>query len=461
MKSSILSKNIIVMIVILAVWQCNAPKDWSLPKDDTPPGPVTNIRVTNRNGGALIQYTKPSDPDLMGVKAVYRFHENDILREMWASFECDSILLDGYSNTDEHIVTLYAVDESYNMSKPEQVTINPLTPPIELIRKTLDVKATFGGVRAKWQNPWKHSMNITLYTYDSAGDKEVWDRYFSTGPEDGFTFRSFDAEEKRFYIELSDKWGNYSLPLDTLLTPLFETKIIGRTPPPNSVNIWSQYGHSNGTARWRGEVFQMSSGATNFSTVHDGFLTNVDSPVNGWWSVFFHSLANFFDPEPGYSTSTSLAPMYFIIDMGKKASYNRLKYWTRDRLFNGVYMPYIWYEFEIWGANEVKPLTGEKLDDFQYWTAWEEIGGTDQWKEGWEKLATCVFKFPSGTPNTVVEILNTEDIDFFLSGFEVPIDEDMVFTPFRYLRFVMLKQNSTDNVIQFAEIEFYGKYDDE
>ena len=447
--------KIFIGITAIFAWQCSDQKNWMEPKDDIPPGPVTNVHVTNLNGGALIEYTKPSDPDLMGVKAVYRFNEKDEWREMWASALSDFILLDGYSNTDEHIVELYAVDESGNLSKPEQIRIKPLTPPIELIRKTLEVRSAFGGVRANWKNPWRKMMNVTLYTFEPDGEKIVWDRYFSNGEQDGYTFRKFEAEERKFCIELCDRWGNTSIPLDTLLTPLFETQIIGRTPPPNSVNIWSQYGHSSNTAKQRGEVFQMSSGTTNFSIIHNGVYN--DGGVT-FWSVFPHTLDDFY-PGQELSKSNALAPMYFIINMGKKATYSRLKLWYRDRP-QGVYSAYIWYEFEIWGANSVKALTGETLKDLQYWTAWEDIEATDQWKEGWEKLCTCVIKFPSGTPNNVTELVNSEDLEFFANGFDFPIDEEMVFKPFQYLRFVMLKQNIPENRIQFAELQFFGAYAD-
>ena len=46
------------MTAMFAAWQCNTPKDWSDPKDNTSPGPVTNVRVTNLNGGALIEYDR-------------------------------------------------------------------------------------------------------------------------------------------------------------------------------------------------------------------------------------------------------------------------------------------------------------------------------------------------------------------------------------------------------------------
>ena len=48
--------------------------------------------------------------------------------EVFASARKDTIILAGFGYTNEHIVNLYAVDESWNLSEPETATIKPLTP---------------------------------------------------------------------------------------------------------------------------------------------------------------------------------------------------------------------------------------------------------------------------------------------------------------------------------------------
>src|SRR5690606_41224882 len=68
------------------------------------------------------------------------FSENEEPMEVYASAFKDSIVLEGYANTEEHIVQLYAIDKSNNLSQPVSVTIQPLTPPISLIRQ--DRKST-------------------------------------------------------------------------------------------------------------------------------------------------------------------------------------------------------------------------------------------------------------------------------------------------------------------------------
>src|SRR5690606_32296792 len=108
-------------------------KDWSDPRDTTPPGKITNVRVENINGGAILYYTLPNDNDLLGAKAVYTFSESEEPLEVYASAFKDSVVLEGYNDTNEHIVQLYAVDKSNNLSEPTPVPIRPLTPPVSLI----------------------------------------------------------------------------------------------------------------------------------------------------------------------------------------------------------------------------------------------------------------------------------------------------------------------------------------
>ncbi|MGV8092829.1 MAG: DUF4959 domain-containing protein [Mangrovibacterium sp.] len=428
-------------IVLLVTWQCSEKKDWLDPRDATAPGSVSNVRVTNLNGGAILTYTLPADKDLMGVKAVYSYNGDDVPKETFASAFSDTIVLDGYGDTDEHIVELFAVDESGNLSVPVQTTIRPLTQPIKLIRETLKVQPTFAGVRASWQNPLKKAMNITLFTIDSVGERVLFDRYYSNAVEDGYTFRKFEAREQAFHIELGDRWDNYSVPLDTVLTPLFEEQIKGK-------NVWQLYGSGDNSAKMRGDVFLPHT--QPFSRVCDGILDDT------YWYV--RPLT--FSAWVAGGSTTDLYPQYFTIDMGRKAAYSRLKYYTRDR--TPVYSAWVWIEFEVWGTNNPKPVSevgdGSLPDNLRYWTSWEEIGGIDQWKEGWEKLCDCVIRFPSGTPNTAISVTSAEDIAFVKAGFEFPVDDDMTAESFRYLRFVLKKQNISPTYIQVQELEFFGAY---
>jgi hypothetical protein len=120
--------------------------------------------------------------------------------------------------------------------------------------------------------------------------------------------------------------------------------------------------------------------------------------------------------------------------------------------------------FELWASNYVK--TPEEIgdgsieDNLKYWTAWPEIGGTDEWKNDWVKIADCVIKFPSGISaiDGDYTALTAEDQAFFRAGFDFEIDPECAFMPFRYIRWVTEKGTTPQNMTQVAELKFFGQY---
>jgi hypothetical protein len=95
-------------------------------------------------------------------------------------------------------------------------------------------------------------------------------------------------------------------------------------------------------------------------------------------------------------------------------------------------------------------------------TQWPEVSGTDEWKNDWIKLADCVLKLPSGIATIAdnANLLTAEDKDFVAAGFEFEIDPAYSDQPFRYIRFVIRKNNTTIPQIQFCELKFWGAYSD-
>ncbi|MDR0697652.1 MAG: DUF4959 domain-containing protein [Tannerella sp.] len=433
---------------------CTNVRDWSDPADNVPPGEIANVRVENINGGAILRYTLPGDKDLLGVKAVYSFSESEEISEVYASAFIDSIVLEGYADTREHAVQLYVVDKSGNLSQPVMATIQPLTPPVEQIRNSLTAYATFSGVRAIWKNPYKKPIAISLYTTDSIGDKVLFERHYSSAENGGYTFRDFSSTEQSFHFEVRDRWNHIAAPLDTVLTPLYEVQILGKV---DNVDLWDMYDYDRGI--YRGDPIQANAG----SVVYHGrfrYLYDGNTWDNSTW--FYFKPATIGQYVPGASTSSYMLPAYLTIDMGVAAKYSRFKYYTRGR--SPVYSAWVWYEFELWGTNHPKAITeigdGSQADNLKYWTSWPEAGGTDAWKNDWEKLADCEIIFPSGTPNNSPSVTSAEDIAFVQDGFGFDIDPDMTGKAFRYVRFV-LKKNNTDNgsYIQWSELQFWGSYE--
>jgi hypothetical protein len=374
---------------------------------------------------------------------------------VFASAFSDTIVLDGYIDTNEHTVELFTVDNSGNLSLPVSVKIQPKTPPVELIRKTLKITPSFGGVYANWENPLGKSIDITLYTIDSVGDRVLHDRYYSTAADGKYSFRNLEIKEQQIYIELRDRWNHYAAPLDTTLTPLFERRIPGRNEL--GTDIWNLYGWADNTNLYRGDVVKQLNTDSPFRIIHDGIF-NTDGGGR-WWGIDVTMMSRYIST----GSTSYLYPVYFTIDMGKRASYSRLTYWPRYR--SPTYSGWCWYEFEVWGVDNPKSITeigdGSQLDNLKYWTSWDEIEGTDAWKNDWVKLADCVIQFPSGTPNNVNSVTSAEDIEFVRSGFSFDIDPDKTGYPCRYLRFVIKKTNNGANYIQATELGFWGAYVDE
>ncbi len=84
------------------------------------PGVVSNIKVTNLAGAALITYTLPDNENLLYVKALYTL--NGQQKEVKVSMFQKKLLVEGFGNTEERNIELYAVSRSEVASEPVSVT---------------------------------------------------------------------------------------------------------------------------------------------------------------------------------------------------------------------------------------------------------------------------------------------------------------------------------------------------
>lgn len=442
-----------VAVFLLLLWNCSEVKDWQDPTDNVAPGTVTNVKIENLNGGARITYSLPDDHDLLGVKAVYSFGSQDKeIREAFSSAFRDTIELEGYADTLDHTVNLFTIDKSRNESLPVQVKIKPLIPPVEVIKRSLEVNSTFGGLYARWNNLFETEIAVSLYVTDSIGDLVLQETYYTQAASGKYAFRGFESKEQDFRIELRDRWNNYSTPLDTVLTPLFEEQIVGRNDQVG--NIWQRYGWADQTCLYRGDIsYQRAGSAYAFEVIFDG----IEFASNNWWHTNSPNLLVQFVPD-WPNKEYFVLPTYFTIDMGKMASYSRFRFWMRNR--SPLFSAPIFDSFEVWGTNNPKSISeigdGSKEANLKYWTQWPEVGGTDEWKNDWVKLADCILELPSG--ETDPNKLTSEDQEFIRAGFEFEIDPQYSDTPFRYIRFVIRRNTDLGAQIQLSELKFWGAY---
>jgi hypothetical protein len=426
--------------------------------------------VENINGGAKIIYTRPSDNDLLGVKAVYTLHEGEEAMEVFSSAFTDTIILEGYGDTQEYTVELFAVDKSYNLSKGVTASIRPLTAPIHLIRETLEPIESFGGVHAFWQNELGKDIVVSLYTIDENGDYVVHENYFTKEKEGSHRFTGMEAGEQQIRISMRDRWGNAARNLDTILAPMLRENVFGRELASGAyVYHWKQYGYDlcnpwNGTDDWsykhRGDLGPATSCSAGFWVTFNDYLfgdgTSVYWQINPTWTHYTG------DTDVDLTAHPNMPwPFYFTIDMGRKASYSDMRYWMRNRSSLGtIFSARAMTVFDIWATNNPRPVNAsdDKKTNLQYWTSWEAVGGTDAWKSDWVKIASCNLVLPSGITKSSQTNLTDADKQFVQAGFAFDMDPRIGNQSFRYLRFEVKETNSGAG-LDICEFRFWGSID--
>ncbi len=449
-------------LLFVLAFSCTSPVDWIANDDHTPPEPVSNIEVENIHGGAKISYTLPPGNDLMGAKVAYRLMEGGEVMEKYASTGNNVIELEGFGSTDESEITVYAVDLNGNVSSGVSAVIKPLTPPIGLMRESLVVDPTFGGIRVTWDNEYEKEMGLALFVVDStSGELMLYDNQFYQNKAGSAVFRGFSPNLQQFRIEMFDRWDNRAEGLDVEVTPLAERRLPGRQ---GSQHIWTLFDDDRWT--YRGEIHNdiNESRYANrvFSLVHDGILqTNKDGE---YWNPGDDGVS-IEKYVPGAGSSLIPFPNYFTVDMGRPAIYSRFN--IKPRLRTPEFSAVLPVDFEIWGTNSPKLTTqvgdGSREANLAYWTSWGVVNGTDAWKnDGWVKIATCKLRLSSGESKYYSGVpLTDADIQTYrVTGYDFDINED-VSEGYRYLRWVINDTNTGQKALQISEIEFWGTYTDE
>jgi len=382
--------------------------------------------VKNISGGAVIFYTLPSDDDLVGVKALYSYHEGSEILEAYSSAYTDSITLVGFPDTRERTVKLIAFNKSRQESDPVEVTINPLTIPVEVIRNSLDVSETFNGILVKWQNPNKADIGVSLYVPDSLGFMKFDYTHFSRG-SGHYAFRGYENKERKFRIVIRDRWGNTATPLDTLLTPIFEEDVVARAV--NGRTTWIRYGYDDKTTLWRGDYPSTFSTAA-FWMMFDESSSTASSYLNPGLPETFQ-LSVFTDNKE--DEGIWQRPMYLTIDMTRETKLSRYKLYGRGgQSALNMNDP---YHIRIWASNETPKGPDDfeyQMESLRYWTNWPLISGTDAWKNDWTLVGESLMIPPSGA--TDAYLWTAEDIRWEQSGVEFDFFSEHSNTPFRYLR---------------------------
>jgi hypothetical protein len=296
------------------------------------PAPLTNITVQNIPGGAKINYTLPDDPNLLYVMATFSSREGEE-RVVKSSVFKNYVILEGFGDTNEYIVSLYTVSRSATKSLPMTTKIQPLTPPIKTVSQTLNVFEEYGGIGINFFN--ENEDQLTLYTLLRDSITNNWyeyDRFYTSAKEWTHLVRGLAPDSTEFGIYFSDKFRNNSDTLFTTIKPLYEVEF--------DYSLFNIYPLADDVYRGR-----------------------YSRDVSTLWTNSGYLWINNAD-YPGLTI-----PNWFTVDTGKRYKFGRMKLWPRPGVEGFLYARGVPKKFEIWGSNN----PSNNWDDWSLIGAFEVI----------------------------------------------------------------------------------------
>lgn len=360
------------------------------------PNAVTEFSVENQPGAAAISF-KLSDPRTAYVKAVYTL-ENGEKRETKSSKYDNKLIVNGFAESREYAIDLYAVGNDEQESASIRVMVHPGTPPYQSVLSNMDVSPDWGGGKLKGANEASAKLMIgVLMKNPATGEWEEVDVFFTESQSFDFNFRGLLPVETEFGIYTRDQWRNFS---DTLLVsfePWEEIKL------PLSHNTLAHFLVLPGDA-----IGQPSYG-----------LRKLFDGLKGPWTNGYYSVN---DGTPFPKTIT--------IDLLDTYQLSRFKYWQNSNL---LYQSANAKHIRIWGQTELN-------EDFDTWIL---LGEWDDWR-------------PSGRPPSTGNAGITEDDQQAAdigNDFDFPIETE----PVRFIRIEAVSTFEPRTQVYYSELEFWGR----
>lgn len=398
MKQSInvVVKQLFVLSALAGCWSaCKKDSHSSLYANGGVPDVLKGATVVNLPGSAKISYTLPENNNILYVKANYEIRPG-VKREAKASHYDNSLLVDGFGDTLEHVVKLSVVSQSDESSATFDVVVKPLTPPVIAAFRTLKVINDFGGVNISFTNAAKADLAIVTIK-DSSGVFRIENSHYSQVLTDNYSLRGYDSLQQKFGFYVQDRFGNVSDTLIGLYKPLYE-KFLDKS------------------------IFRQVDLPTD---VKDDW--GLPMP-NLWDGIIKGGVIGGF-----YHTQSKPFPMWFTFDLGVKVKLSRTTLWHRqDPPTDWIYAQNNPKKFEIWGCSDAQPAPD---------------GGWGNWV----KLVSHEVVKPSGLPLGQV---SQDDIAAAARGEEMAIPLEM--PAVRYIRIKVL-ETYTNSATNIAEVSFWGQ----
>ncbi|NDV80402.1 DUF5000 domain-containing lipoprotein [Bacteroides sp. 51] len=359
------------------------------------PGIPTEINVEVVAGGAIISYRIPETEDILGVKAVYQLADGKT-REVMSSLFNDEVKIEGYVDTAEKRVTLYALNRAMTLSDPVEVSFTPLEAAISKARKSMQIAPDFGGAQYTWKNEDRANLTLEVLTTDSTGVMTAM-KVLTTGTVDGkYSLRGYDTDSRWFAAIFRDNFGNAT---DTIypvnpngekmqLVPIYEQKIDKKQIRFLFLNNDASFGYFDGSE---------------------------DNMIDDNTETF------------GHSPNGSM-PAAFSLDLGSRVKLSRVVIHQRNNY------PYGWGNpktFEIYECTSSPEKNGD-------WNQWNHI-------------LDCEVIKPSGLP---IGNDSEEDKEALENGHDFTFDLEQ--EPIQYIRFRFTSVWTSSTFCHPAEITFYG-----
>lgn len=423
-----MKKTLAILSSLLLAWACSDVNEFGrvdqLDENVPVPQKVTIKDVRNTNGGAVIKVSIPDDNNLKGVVATYDRNGTTVNAKI--SRYVDSLVVEGFSDTDSHVVEVASFNINEVKSEPVKVTINPLPSAIQTASPT--ITEAFGGIKIHVTgNESKSDLAVCILRCEdvSQADKSVKDikwvevtTLFTASNNITLTRRNLEPVKAIYGVYFRDHWGNKSDTSKVVLTPLEETKF-----------PLDKYAYYN-------------PGDDNSSSTNSTYY-----PIKGLWDGSGASSTGHFYA----SNSTDPIPQWLTIDLGVRGKISRIT--TLPRIAYVIYSGAHPREFEFWGS--MGP-TGEFVEGNEY--------GFDN---TWFKLGRFSQGKPSGyDADGTVGTITTEDAEYFNAGNDFELDPSEypdAYNDVRYLRVVFLNTfstyelHSTVGQVQFGEVNAWGQ----
>lgn len=379
--------------------------------DMTKPGPVTNVKVQNFNGGAYITYTLPNSPNILYVQAEYKINDQTS-RQAKSSYYSDSITVSGFAKSQDYEVILHTVSRAQVVSDPVTVTVHPETPPYLLTRPTVHMQPDFGGVNITCINETKANLGIITVSPDATNKYQIIAQNYTDQDTISFSLRGYDTIPHQFGVYVTDQWGNISDTLFSNIKPVFE-------------------------AQMDKSLFQT-------------YRLGTDAETGFGWEVQY--LWNGTSGSPGYHTEQPIQPLVWpaviTFDMGKASRLSRYTIWNRgiDGSGNWLWQAGAPQKWVLWGRED-QPVDETMPDENNL----PPVGGRTP--NGWINLG--VFDAPPKPSKLPNPQYTAADLAAWNAGFSFNFSLDL--PKVRYMRFECLSNMAqTNNFFNVTELTFWG-----